>query len=341
MSPSLFISYRTEDAVFAGRIYDSLKQHFGEERIFFDQRSIRAGAKWDEAIDRSLAECGAFLLVITPRWLASFEARDAESGQDYHLREIMLALDRSIPVLPLVIDEADPPSDRALPEQLRSRLPLIQWERIRNDRTFDDSMARLRDQIEWIFDQLEPSGASDAPAATAPLPPPPPPPPPPPAAAAAPQVRAPVPTYAYPQAAWPPPAPMPLAPIARVHSRDWRLKHSVWPWGFLCCGFATWIVFLYIGLRAKRRAWVIAGIVYLVVFAILVAAMQMADDGLSTTTTTAERGVSYVYALFYVVSLVHLFVVNTSWLRWRAADELGAIVPGSGTPPPSGPPTAF
>lgn len=338
MSPSLFISYRTEDAVFAGRIYDSLKQHFGAERIFFDQRSIRAGAKWDEEIDRSLATCGAFLLVITPRWLKSFGERGDEGGQDYHLREISLALDRSIPVIPLVIDEAEPPSDRSLPEVLRGRLPLIQWERVRNDRTFDDSMTRLRDQIEWIFDQLEPSGGPDG----ATLPPPPPRPAPPRAFdSVAPPPAPPASGYAYPQPAWTPPAPPVPPPAVRTDSREWRLQHSVWPWGVLCCGFATWVVFLYIGLRAKQRAWVIAGIAYLAVFAVLVTAMQVTDDGLPEATSTGERTVAYAYGAYWIVSLIHLAVVNTPWLRWRAADELGARSSATGAPAPGGPPSPF
>jgi hypothetical protein len=48
-----FISYRRDEtAGYAGRIADSLEEHFGEYRVFRDIDSIEPGLDFDQAISR-------------------------------------------------------------------------------------------------------------------------------------------------------------------------------------------------------------------------------------------------------------------------------------------------
>ncbi|WP_422745607.1 ComEA family DNA-binding protein [Micromonospora sp. WMMD754] len=110
--------------------------------------------------------------------------------------------------------------------------------------------------------------------------------------------------------AWQPPQ----APPNPGASRGWRIRHSLWLLLPIAgCGFLAGAGFLYVGLRARRRAWWVAGIVYLVVGWTSFATVGEADKTsiLSTVATVVLMGV-------WVTSIVHGFVINPSWLRWRA-----------------------
>ena len=50
--PKIFLSYRRQDSVgVAGRIYDRLRAHFGDDAIFMDIDSIPFGVDFREHID--------------------------------------------------------------------------------------------------------------------------------------------------------------------------------------------------------------------------------------------------------------------------------------------------
>jgi hypothetical protein len=60
----VFISYRRrETAGHAGRLYDRLVEHFGNDRVFMDLR-MEPGVDFVEQIDEAVAECAALLSVI-------------------------------------------------------------------------------------------------------------------------------------------------------------------------------------------------------------------------------------------------------------------------------------
>ena len=61
----VFISYRREDTPgYAGRVYDSLAERFGEDRLFMDIDTIRPGSEFTEVITEALAECDVLLALI-------------------------------------------------------------------------------------------------------------------------------------------------------------------------------------------------------------------------------------------------------------------------------------
>lgn len=43
-----------------------------------------------------------------------------------------------------------------------------------------------------------------------------------------------------------------------LSDQNWRLRNSVWIAGTLFCCCFTWASFLYVGISAKRRSWLIA-----------------------------------------------------------------------------------
>jgi DNA-binding SARP family transcriptional activator len=98
-----------------------------------------------------------------------------------------------------------------------------------------------------------------------------------------------------------------------LRSRPWRTWHSLWllP-ALLGLGFWTWLSFLYIGTRARRRSWLLIAVAYAV---LLVGACTLAGFDNSHWVTMLVG--CWLLALWCGGS-VHALLVNRSWLRWRS-----------------------
>jgi formylglycine-generating enzyme required for sulfatase activity len=70
--PVLFVSHANKDDAIADDLGGWLKAN-GFSDVFIDQKSIAAGAKWDEALQRAAGACRVVLLLVTSHWLASAE----------------------------------------------------------------------------------------------------------------------------------------------------------------------------------------------------------------------------------------------------------------------------
>jgi TIR domain len=122
--PEIFISYRREDSSgHAGRLFDSMRERFGDESVFMDVTDIRPGVDFAEALESALSSCGVVLVVIGTQWLtctdASGRRRLDDSGD--HLRlEIVQALRRGARVVPVLVRGAAMPGEGDLPEDLRA-----------------------------------------------------------------------------------------------------------------------------------------------------------------------------------------------------------------------------
>ncbi|WP_405113095.1 helix-hairpin-helix domain-containing protein [Micromonospora sp. NBC_01405] len=161
------------------------------------------------------------------------------------------------------------------------------------------------------------------------------------------------PGYPLPPAAgpkgYPPPAGSPTwagAPPVRSPrvSVWWRLLHSSWVLlpilGFSCFGG---IGFLYVGIRARRAAWWISGIVYL-----LAGWGGLIGSGAAGKDSAASDWCLGLWFAAWVVSVMQALVVNVYWLEWRAGHRPGYARPAPGWPgsayppgvlaPPPGPP---
>ena len=117
---SIFVSYRREsDAAQAGRISDLLKNEFD---IFMDVDAIRLGTDFVNILDEKVAKCDVLLAVIGRDWLdARDEAGDRrlDDPNDYVRLEIATALQRQIPVIPILVDGTKIPKAAQLPEDLQ------------------------------------------------------------------------------------------------------------------------------------------------------------------------------------------------------------------------------
>ena len=118
----IFISYRRSNtAGHAGRLYDYLKNYFGVERVFLDVDTIEAGTDFEKKINAELDQSRVVLVLIGKAWLDSKDAmgnRRLDDPQDYVRMEVEAALRKNVTVIPVLLQGAEIPSGRALPEAL-------------------------------------------------------------------------------------------------------------------------------------------------------------------------------------------------------------------------------
>lgn len=146
ISGNIFISYRRKDSAdLVGRIYDRLVEYFGREMIFKDVNSIPLGIDFKEYLNKAVGNCSALLTVIGDRWLekdASTGKTRLENPEDFVRMEIEAALERTIPVIPLLVRGAMVPSADDLPTSLK-KLHYQNGIQIRSDPDFHHDMDRL------------------------------------------------------------------------------------------------------------------------------------------------------------------------------------------------------
>lgn len=119
----IFISYRRDDtAGHAGRLSDSLSDYFGHDRIYMDVKDIEYAQDYKDAIEESLSVTGALLVVIGDQWCSVSDEngnRRLDDPSDDVSREIQIALESSLTVLPVLIGDAIMPKPDELPERIK------------------------------------------------------------------------------------------------------------------------------------------------------------------------------------------------------------------------------
>jgi formylglycine-generating enzyme required for sulfatase activity len=146
----IFLSYRRLDSAgVAGRIYDRLRAHFGGDAIFMDIDTIPFGLDFREYIRSAIDQCGVLLAVIGPNWAGEAGApRRIDDPRDFVRIEVESALDRNLPVVPILIDRTRMPGEPDLPPSLA---PLAYRNAIEMDqgRDFHHHVDRLIKGIEY------------------------------------------------------------------------------------------------------------------------------------------------------------------------------------------------
>ena len=118
----IFISYRREDSAgHTGRLCDALQAHFGHDNVFMDLSGIDAGQNFVDAIDTAIRSCDVLVAVIGKEWLTCVGAagRRLEDPGDFVRAEVAAALERGIPVIPVLVEGTPMPSAAALPDPLK------------------------------------------------------------------------------------------------------------------------------------------------------------------------------------------------------------------------------
>lgn len=150
MSNRIFISYRRDDTkAYAGRLHDHLSNHFGPGQIFMDIQAIEPGVDFVEVIEQAVGSCDVLIALIGPQWSMISDGegqRRLDDPHDFVRLEITTALERGIPVFPVLVDGAAMPAAKGLPD------PLTKLARF-NATELSDS--RWRYDVERLIEALE------------------------------------------------------------------------------------------------------------------------------------------------------------------------------------------
>lgn len=122
MVPKIAISYRRSDSQdITGRIFDRLQQHFGKDSIFRDIDNIRPGIDFRVQISEALRTTDVLLVVVGPKWFGRAKGADSriDNKADPVRIEVETALQRDIPVIPVLVGSAKMPTTAQLPDGLK------------------------------------------------------------------------------------------------------------------------------------------------------------------------------------------------------------------------------
>ena len=120
----IFLCYRrddTQDA--AGRLHDRLADAYGAESIFMDIDSVPLGLDFVDHVAEQIGRCSAVIVMIGRQWLTVQDKRGRrrlESENDLVRTEVAAALQQKIPVIPILVQDAEMPGSDELPEVIRS-----------------------------------------------------------------------------------------------------------------------------------------------------------------------------------------------------------------------------
>ncbi len=155
----IFISYRRADSAgYAGRIYDRLVGHFGEDAIFMDVDTIEGGVDFIKVLEDAVQSCDLLIALIGRQWLSIKDKdgkRRLDSPEDFVRIEIATALKRNIRVIPVLVDGVDMPQPTDLPENLKAlaRRNALQV----NHHSFNPDVYRLIEHSESALNEAEES----------------------------------------------------------------------------------------------------------------------------------------------------------------------------------------
>jgi TIR domain len=163
--PRIFLNYRREDTRgYAGRLYDRLSNRFGEDQIFRDIDAIPPGVDFLEHIDEVVNECDLMLVLIGESWISVKDARGRRRLDDPHdfvSVEIVAALERDIPVIPVLIQGARMPTQADLPARMQGLARRNALEM--SDSHWNDDWDQLTRGIDRLLSRPSPRDRSERP----------------------------------------------------------------------------------------------------------------------------------------------------------------------------------
>jgi TIR domain len=152
----IVLSYRRNDTKWiTGRIFENLERHFGEGAVFMDIDNVPLAADYRHHIRQVLAECDILIAVVGPKWQETDAAGNAWTLDrvDWVRLEISTALERGIPLVPLLIDGTKMPGPGELPDDLRD-FAFRQAARFDTE-DFKNQMQRLTRSLDKIFERAD------------------------------------------------------------------------------------------------------------------------------------------------------------------------------------------
>ncbi len=161
MRNKVFLSYRRADSQqAAGRLHALLTQALGEGAVLIDVQHFPLGESFIRAQKRALtSDCAACLVMIGKDWLKQVDERGnrrLNEPSDPVRLEIATALQEGLPIIPVLVDEAQMPQPRDLPPDLAA-LSSMNGVSVRHE-SFELDAARLVTHLRGLIrrSQLSP-----------------------------------------------------------------------------------------------------------------------------------------------------------------------------------------
>jgi hypothetical protein len=120
-TPRIFICYRREDTSgHTGRLADHLRSQFGEDNVFQDVYTISMGDDFRAAVRTWIDKSDVVLAIIGRDWLNATgpTGRRLDDPADWVRVEISEALNRRVPIVPVLVRGAVLPQAEQLPDDL-------------------------------------------------------------------------------------------------------------------------------------------------------------------------------------------------------------------------------
>lgn len=119
---SIFVNYREKDTLAdLETLGFRLRTHFGQDTVFIARGCVELGLDWEQRIERAARLCEVMLVLIGPKWLTIADEdgnRRLDDPGDLLRREIETALERGIPIIPVLVRGAHVPREEDLPDSL-------------------------------------------------------------------------------------------------------------------------------------------------------------------------------------------------------------------------------
>lgn len=152
----IFINYRVQEQTgYACLLYCNLSCQFGRHAVFLASSSIRPGDDYTTAIAENLRHCSVLLAIIGSRWLDhgdTYSPRLPGAEFDWVHHEIAEAFSVGLRVIPLLIEDAELPTQSALPDGIRA-LARCQYIRLRH-RSIEADLGTLYVELNRIVPEL-------------------------------------------------------------------------------------------------------------------------------------------------------------------------------------------
>ena len=118
MSTVVFISYRREDAQStANRLHEALSKKT-DIKPLLDTSAIHPGANFPESIRRFIRVADVVIVLISRNWMGRQPDGHVRivDAKDWIHQEVYLPLFLGIPVIPVLVDNAELPKEKELPD---------------------------------------------------------------------------------------------------------------------------------------------------------------------------------------------------------------------------------
>jgi len=155
----LSISYRRADSeAITGRIFDRLSAHYGKDAVFRDIDNIPAGEDFRERIKEALQNSDILLAIVGPKWTGPARSGTSRINEetDQVRIELETALQKGIPVIPVLVGGSKPPKPQQLPPDLKD-FAFLNAVRVDSGQDFDMHVDRLIRDVDGILQTRAPA----------------------------------------------------------------------------------------------------------------------------------------------------------------------------------------